>query len=204
MVPVAELPAIELWLRAGYLYDHRSHVDEFVWCQMMTVKAVYGRCLEFQVLTENGVLRDKLPVQALCIKKDAPTLPLGQQELWDCPSDQVFVYQMSRVGRMQLWLPNKKQLKGNYLFTCDFIHTGSHTLDIGESLIPSEHKAKHIIAGDDGNLYAYPNNRALVMHSTMTTNLLKSNPGYKVCSEIPSVENGCRLGGDPDDYMYGA
>ena len=46
-----------------------------------------------------------------------------------------------------------------YLFTVDWAHPDSNILDADHSEIPHEHKCAHILALDDGNYAAQPNNR---------------------------------------------
>ena len=48
---------------------------------------------------------------------------------------------------------------GKYLFTVDFAHPESNILNTDHSEIPHEHKCAHILALDDGNYAAQPNNQ---------------------------------------------
>ena len=59
------------------------------------------------------------------------------------------------IGKDKKWHP------GKYLFTVDFAHPESNILDTDHSEIPHEHKCAHIIALDDGNFAAQPNNRCI-------------------------------------------
>ena len=47
------------------------------------------------------------------------------------------------------------------LFTVDWAHPETNILDTDHSEIPHEHKCAHIIALDDGNYAAQPNNRII-------------------------------------------
>ena len=56
---------------------------------------------------------------------------------------------------------DKKWHSGSYLFTVDFAHPESNIVDTDHSEIPHEHKCAHIMALDDGNYAAQPNNRII-------------------------------------------
>ena len=54
---------------------------------------------------------------------------------------------------------------GKYLFTVDFAHPESNIVDTDHSEIPHEHKCAHIMALDDGNYAAQPNNQNYMGHT---------------------------------------
>ena len=56
---------------------------------------------------------------------------------------------------------DKQWHHGAYLFTVDWAHPDANILDSDHSEIPHEHKCAHIIALDDGNYAAQPNNRCI-------------------------------------------
>ena len=70
---------------------------------------------------------------------------------WDILDGQAGKY----IGKDKKWHP------GKYLFTVDFAHPEANILDTDHSEIPHEHKCAHIIALDDGNYAAQPNNRCI-------------------------------------------
>ena len=70
---------------------------------------------------------------------------------------------------------DKKLHPGKYLFTVDWAHPESNIVDTDHSEIPHEHKCAHILALDDGNYAAQPNNR-----------IIWSIPSFTVKNEVPS------------------
>lgn len=193
MFLVHPTPAHYLWLDTSYLFDGEKIPDDYPIeerCLLISVKARTGYDLEFQVLTERGMLRDKLPIVALSKKKISkqPDFFL-QKELqrWACPSKSITVWQCPlQTGKV--WI-NGLQRPFEYLFTVDF--TDSLELDPGSDVsMPEEHKAQHIIVLDNGQLAAMPNNSLVWDHPTLVPEdlQLKSNPGYKVQTEDYSVE----------------
>ena len=76
---------------------------------------------------------------------------------------------------------------GKYLFTVDFAHPESNILDTDHSEIPHEHKCAHILALDDGNYAAQPNNRIIWDIPSFT---VKDNiPDWKVQTSEWNVED---------------
>ena len=69
---------------------------------------------------------------------------------------------------------DKKWHHGHYLFTVDWAHPESNIVDTEHSEIPHEHKCAHILALNDGNYAAQPNNR-----------LIWSIPSFTVKDEVP-------------------
>ena len=73
------------------------------------------------------------------------------------------------------------------LFTVDWAHPDANILDTDHSEIPHEHKCAHIIALDDGNYAAQPNNRCIWDLPSFT---VKDNiPDWKVQTNEWNVED---------------
>ena len=72
------------------------------------------------------------------------------------------------IGKDKKWHP------GTYLFTVDWAHPESNIVDTDHSEIPHEHKCAHILALENGNYAAQPNNR-----------LIWSIPSFTVKDEVP-------------------
>ena len=96
---------------------------------------------------------------------------------------------------------DKKWHHGKYLFTVDFAHPESNILDVEHSEIPHEHKCAHIIALDDGNYAAQPNNRCIWDLPSFT---VKDNiPDWKVQTSEWNVEDsGKWKTEDTDKFFY--
>jgi hypothetical protein len=95
---------------------------------------------------------------------------------------------------------NKKLYYGQYLFTVDWAHPESNILDTEHSEIPDQHKCAHILALDNGNFAAQPNNRILWDIPSFTTS--SSVPDYKVQTTEWNVENKKFVTDDTDKFFY--
>ena len=51
-----------------------------------------------------------------------------------------------------------------------------------------EHKCAHVFKGEDGNFFAYPNNRIVWFDRAFTENRIKENPGYIIDQNVYAVE----------------
>jgi hypothetical protein len=95
---------------------------------------------------------------------------------------------------------DKKFYHGEYLFTVDWAHPESNILDTEHSEIPDQHKCAHILALDNGNFAAQPNNRILWDIPSFTTK--PSVPDYKVQTTEWNVENKKFVTDDTDKFFY--
>jgi hypothetical protein len=82
---------------------------------------------------------------------------------------------------------DKKWHYGKYLFTVDWAHPDSNILDADHSEIPHEHKCAHILALDDGNFAAQPNNR--IMWNVASFTVKDNIPDWKVQTTEWNVED---------------
>jgi hypothetical protein len=120
---------------------------------------------------------------------EVPDMQDHELELWNCfsyhPSVTVFDWLVGERGKY--FGIDKKFYHGHYLFTIDWASPDPNLLDVEHSEIPEEHKCAHILALDNGNYAAQPNNRMLWNISSYTTN--NNVPDYKVQTTEWNVEN---------------
>ncbi len=107
---------------------------------------------------------------------DVPKQRLDELQLWNCFSYYPAVSSYDILdGQSGKYIgKDKKWYHGAYLFTVDFAHPDSNILDTDHSEIPHEHKCAHILALENGNYAAQPNNR-----------LIWDIPSFTVKDEIP-------------------
>ena len=154
----------------------------------------------------NGACFWRLPISAIFQKEleraDVPNMQTNELQLWNCfsyyPSVTTFDYLIGEKGKY-LGL-DKKFLHGNYLFTIDWAHPDPNILDVEHSEIPEEHKCAHILALDNGNYAAQPNNRILWNVGSYTTD--NSWPDYTVQTTEWNVENKGLVSEDTDKMFY--
>jgi hypothetical protein len=101
--------------------------------------------------------------------------------------------------RAQLITPSFSKVWGEYLFTLDWAWENKGILDTNFSET-SEHKCAHLFKADSGHFYAYPNNRIIWHDKAWSDEPITCNPGYKIDTNIYSVEN-TKVSYTDDHYM---
>ena len=203
------IPATYAQIRREFLYDLKDKHGEVEDCIIFGLASIAGRALLFHAVMENGAIFYRLPIHAFLPRgykvQDVPRRRLDELELWNCFSYYPAVTTFDILGGQsgKYLGKDKKWHKGSYLFTVDFAHPESNIVDTDHSEIPHEHKCAHILALEDGNYAAQPNNR-----------LIWSIPSFTVKDEIPygwktqtndwTVENTTQWRTeDSDRFFYG-
>ena len=203
------IPATYDQIRREFLYDLKDHHGEVEDCIIFGLASIAGRALLFHAIMENGAIFYRLPIHAFLQRgykvDDVPRARLDELELWNCFSYYPAVTTFDILGGQsgKYLGKDKKWYKGHYLFTIDFAHPESNIVDTDHSEIPHEHKCAHILALENGNYAAQPNNR-----------VIWSIPSFTVKDEIPydwktqthdwTVENTTQWRTeDSDRFFYG-
>ena len=176
----ANIPVIYCQIRREYLYDLKDHHGEVEDCIIFGLASITGRPILFHAVMENGAVFYRLPISAFIqpgfdVKK-VPRPRLDELELWNCFSyyPAITTYDILASQSGKYYGKDKKWHRGQYLFTVDWAHPESNIVDTDHSEIPHEHKCAHILALDDGNYAAQPNNK-----------LIWSIPSFTVKEEVP-------------------
>ena len=176
----ANIPATYAQVRREYLYDLSGHVGEAEDCIIFGMASITGRALLFHAVMENGAVFYRLPISAFIQRgfdvQEVPRPRLDELELWNCFSYYPAITNYDILdGQSGKYIDKDKVWHtGSYLFTVDWAHPESNIVDTDHSEIPHEHKCAHILALDDGNYAAQPNNR-----------LIWNIPSFTVKEEIP-------------------
>ena len=206
----ANIPPIYCKIRREYLYDLREHKGETEDCVVFGLGSISGRALLFHCLLTNGAVYWRLPISAFIQRRSGNTLHSTQMEhqdledlqLWNSFSyyPSITVFDFLKGQRCKYLGKDKKFIHGEYLFTVDWAHPEPNILDTEHSEIPDQHKCAHILALDNGNFAAQPNNRILWSIPSFTTS--SSVPDYKVQTTIWNVENKGLITDDTDNFFY--
>ena len=205
---VANVPYIKCYVRKEYLYDLEKGHGEFEECVLIAVKSMQGKALIFEAyLPAYGACFDKFPLSAFVWKKDIKEeeqLPLGQIELWDAFSYdiQIWTKRMLRNCDVDVYVPGKGKVGGEYLFTIDSVHSDPNMINTSVAEVPSEHKQSNFGKLVNGQYFAQPNNRMLWYEQSLTPSELKM-PDFKVASKYYFCEQDHKwVFGDSDEYFY--
>lgn len=185
------IPVITAYIRNEFLFNHEQGHGEYTPCDVHSVASLEKRVPLFEAFLENGVNWTRRPIHAFCWKKDAPVLPLNIHMYWDCFSPYIDVQVRNRLANLKATLIDwtGKKHSGTYLFTLDWSwenKAGNTNTNFSET---PEHKCAHMFKMDDGNFFAYPNNRIIWQDDAWVYNPIEANPGYKIDINEYSVEN---------------
>ena len=205
---VANVPYIKCYVRKEYLYDLEKGHGEFEDCVLIAVKSMQGKALIFEAyLPAYGACFDKFPLSAFVWKKDIKEeeqLPLGEIELWDAFSYdiQIWTKRMLRNCDVDIYVPGKGKVGGEYLFTIDSVHSDPNMINTSVAEVPSEHKQFNFGKLVNGQYFSQPNNRMLWYEQSLTPSELKM-PDFKVASKYYFCEQDHKwVFGDSDEYFY--
>lgn len=183
---------LKVWVRNEYLYQKIKGLGEFTQGIIVSVRCMPGQAALFQVLLDNGVMRDKLPSHALLTNPELPTpdLPFHFLQLWNCFSYNFTLVKLNFVAGapVEVYMKDRKFYSGKYFAT---INWGSNDIntDITLSEDPMEHKSHHIILLDNGQISLQPNNRIKWSEPSFVTKPFPDRPEYLVCNEFYNVED---------------
>ena len=161
------IPATYAQIRREFLYDLKDHHGEVEDCIIFGLASITGRALLFHTIMENGAVFYRLPIHAFIQRgfkvEDVPRRRLDELELWNCfsyyPAITTYDILLGQSGKY--YGKDKEWHTGQYLFTVDFAHPESNIVDTDHYEIQHEHKCEHVLALNDGNYAAHPNNRLI-------------------------------------------
>ena len=203
----ANIPVTYAQIRREYLYDLTKHHGEVEDCIIFGMASITGRPILFHAIMENGAVFYRLPISAFIQRgfnvKEVPRMRLDELELWNCFSyyPAVTTYDLLEGTSGKFFGKDKKWYHGSYLFTVDWGHPDANILNSDHSEIPHEHKCAHIIALENGNYAAQPNNRLIWNISSFT--MRDEVPDWKVQTSEWNVEDTRKWRTeDTDKYFY--
>jgi hypothetical protein len=176
-------------MRNEYLFNHEKGHGEYTPCDVHSVASMEKRVPLFEAFLNNGVNWTRRPITAFCWKPCEP-VALEHAMYWDCFSPYIDVQFRTRMRGLKALLITPKNSKeaGEYMFTLDWSWENKSILDTNYSETP-EHKCAHVFKMDNGNFYAYPNNRIIWHDDAWVDKPIDKNPGYQIDMTVYSVEN---------------
>ena len=203
----ANIPVIYAQIRREFLYDLTGHVGEVEDCIIFGMASISGRAILFHAVMENGAIFYRLPISAFIQRgfdvKKVPRMRLDELEHRNSFSQYPAITNYDILGGQsgKFIGKDKNWYHGSYLFTIDWSHPESNIVDTDHSEIPHEHKCAHILALENGNYAAQPNNRLIWSIPSFTVK--DEVPNWKVQTSDWTVENSRRWRTEASDkYFY--
>lgn len=203
------IPSIKVLVKKEFLYNFKKGFDEYQLATLLTAKSLPGLATTFQVLLDNGVMRDKLPISVFVVenydRSNTKIYPLDFLQIWNSFSYNITCMEISYLSglRCDVFMKDKTWQKGTILWTFDWSGETSSAVDLSLCEHPDEHKSGHFIELDNGQFAIQPNNRIRVYESSFVTKPFPERPDYKVCKTFDNVEQADKwVTDDSDKYMY--
>lgn len=176
-------PYIKVFVRKEFLYNFEKGHGEFEEGYIFGACAMKSRPLLFHVHLQSGAKFIRLPINAFCTDKEAPSVDnIGDLELWDCLSGDVTCMQYDYFKNYEVAVLLQGEVQGGrYITTFDFNPKG------GFEETPDQHKDFNLIELDNGNLALQPNNRIFWIDEHFTGKPNKT-PDYQAIQEYFLVE----------------
>jgi hypothetical protein len=181
----SNIPSFKGLVRKSYFTKNQSDSETYINVYVFGLQSCGGVILTFHVMTDDGMVRSRVPISEIYTKVPTSDIPFNFKQLWDCFSNNVTVTEFDFLNshRCQVVLRDGSKVWATYMFTVDWF-------DNPYSDEPSDYKCGHILKGDDGYLLCQPNNRIFWRDSNWVTKKLSSDlKQFKVDYELPSVEN---------------
>ena len=187
------------------MYQFKKGHGEFTEGVIISVRCMPGQAALFQVLLDNGVMRDKLPSHALLTEPELPEpdLSFHYLQIWNCFSYRFTLTQLSYVydTNVDVYMKDRQWHKGTYYAT---INWGSNDINTDITLAedPLEHKSHHIILLDNGQIALQPNNRVRWYEPSFVTKEFPSKPDYLVNNAWFNCEGFDKWHTEDSDAMF--
>jgi hypothetical protein len=209
----ASLPPIKVWVRDGFFFDDPDnpiYLGKYTKAILISIRCNEGSAALFQVLTEHGMMRDKLPISAICWKipenEDVWNLyPFHALQLWDCFSKVFTITTLNYVynANVDVKMKNGNVVGGNYLLTIQWGANETFGIDLTLAEDFQEHKSHHLIMLDSGQFALQPNNRIVKWYEpSFVTSEYQGKP-WKINTQEFSCEQYDKwMTEDSDNYLY--
>lgn len=181
----SNIPSFKALVKKSHFTKNEQDKDEYLNIYVFGLQSADGKILTFHAMTDNGMLRSRIPLSEIYFKIPVNDIPFNFKQLWDCFSNNVTVTEFDFLNshRCQVALRHGSKVWATYMFTVDWF-------DNPYSDEPSDYKCGHILRADDGYLLCQPNNRIYWRDSNWVTKPLPTDlKQFKVDIELPSVEN---------------
>lgn len=200
----SSVPPLRVYVRKEYLYDLQQHHGEWMHGIIVSVRCMPGSVLLFQVLFENGVLRDKIPLHAIATKQVIQEHPWHFYQLWDCMSPNFSIVEIGYLSglNVDVILKDKTAAKGKYLWSIQWGQDATFGADYTIAEDPLENKMLHLIEGDDGALFAQPNHRLRWHEPSFITKPFPEKPDYIANTQEWSAEGHGRWATEDSDKSF--
>lgn len=194
------IPSFKCLVKLSHFTKREEDSNTYHNAYAFGIQSISMKILTFNVMTDYGMLRSRVPLSEIYIKEPITDVPYYYKQLWDCFSENVTVTKFDYLSdkKCQVVLRDGSRAWATYMFTLDWY-------DNPYSDEPSDYKCGHVLVADDGYLLCQPNNRIYWKDSNWVTKEFPLNKtDIKVDTELKSVESVADrwITEDTDSFYY--
>lgn len=195
-----DIPCFKAFVKKSY-FTKNINTKGYYEVYVFGLQSVSGKILTFHVMTDDGMLRSRVPISELYFNENVVNdVNFHFKQLWDCFSENfsVTVFSYLTDKKCHVILKDGKKIWATYMFTVDWF-------DNPYSNEPTDYKCGHVLRSDEGYLLCMPNNRILWKDSNFITKKLPDSLSiFKVDTELLSVESTSDkwVSEDGNNYYY--
>lgn len=178
---LADTPFVEVLLRKEFCFDGGSGHGGFYPGYIHAFSARPASVPAFDVMLHCGARWSAVPIHMLATRECEPIDP-GIACWWDCFSNNFEVVELALLKGLRCQMRGRDGTvrEGNYLFTIDWRGLWAD--------LPDQHKNHHVIAGKDGHIFAYPNNKIRWIDQSYVVDMPEESKSWRPNSRRWSVE----------------
>ena len=196
----SNIPSFKALVKKSYFTKNEKDDNEYFNVYVFGIQSCAGQILTFHVMTDNGMMRSRVPISEIYTQEPVSDIPDNFKQLWDCFSENVAViaYDFLAFHKAEIVLRDGTKIWATYIFTVDW-YNNSYSDE------PTDYKCGHIFEADNGYLLCQPNNRIFWRDSNWVTKPLPEDlKQFKVDDELISVENKSNrwITEDASSYYY--
>ncbi len=87
----SNIPSFKALIKKSYLTKNVKDKDDFINVYCFGIQSVSGVILTFHVITDDGMVRSRVPISEVYISIPKNDIPANFKQLWDCFSENVSV-----------------------------------------------------------------------------------------------------------------
>jgi len=157
----SNIPIQTAYLDTSFLQNEEpGFTNKYIPIEIFSVVSIPRRCLMFNVMSEYGAQFARVPIHYLTnSEQKSNKYALDWIQLWDSYS---YYFNVNRLDYLKnssayILLKDKTKHTAKYIFTIDWCNGEDY--NAGYSEVAAGHKCAHIFWGENGQMFAQPNNR---------------------------------------------
>jgi hypothetical protein len=85
----SNIPSFKAFVRKSHLTKNQNDKNIFINVYCFAIQSVSGVILTFHVMTDDGMVRSRVPISEIFMKEPTNDIPFNHKQLWDCFSELV-------------------------------------------------------------------------------------------------------------------